>query len=114
MYMTRRLSQYRSNPKSLSLPPEGPNLGYLVVQDEENETYSCFGLCKEPDPYLDHLPFPQNRNRNLTIRSGRVFLDVNFFPVLNQPLSRNHYYLIEPHGKHKGYFVINKNIDLIV
>ncbi|XP_058192040.1 uncharacterized protein LOC131309416 [Rhododendron vialii] len=60
MYVTRPLSHYLSSPESLSPSPEGPNSGYLVIQDEELETTTCFGLCKTRHP-ID-LPFPQNRN----------------------------------------------------
>lgn len=106
MYVTRPLSHYINNPESLSLPPEGPNSGYLVIQDEESEVYTCFGLCKDRD--LIDLPFPQNKNLTTRYSSGSgkhqhtSHHDVTFFPVLNQPLSSNHYYAIEPHGKHKG------------
>ncbi|CAK9157341.1 unnamed protein product [Ilex paraguariensis] len=99
MYVTRPLSHYIRF-------PEGPNSGYLVLQDDEYQTYSCFGLCK--NRYLAELPFPQNKD--LTIRyytsAGYVQYmsddDVAFIPVLNQPLSSNRYYAIMPHGTHKG------------
>ena len=69
MYVTRPLSLYRKSPDALSLPPpEGPNSGYLVLQDEESETTSCFGLCKERD--IRDLPFPQDKN--LTVRYSTV------------------------------------------
>ncbi|KAJ8570085.1 hypothetical protein K7X08_006662 [Anisodus acutangulus] len=106
MYVTRPLSYYQKNPEALSLPPQGPNLGYLVIQDEESETYCCFGLCKNYD-ILD-LPFPQNKK--LTVRYDSVSNDnrtvsrdnVMFIPVLNKPLSSNQYYAINFQGKHKG------------
>lgn len=101
MYVTRFLSHYRNNPESLSLPPEGPNSGYLVIQDQESVIYSCFGLCKDTVRYLTHLPFPHNKF--LTTEFAEIFRYVRFFPLLNQPLSTNLYYVIEPHGKHKGY-----------
>ncbi|CAN4124684.1 unnamed protein product [Withania somnifera] len=59
MYETRPLSYYKKNPDVLLLPPEGPNSGYLVIQDEESETYCCCGLCKDYD-ILD-LPLPQDK-----------------------------------------------------
>lgn len=117
MYVTRPLSHYINNPESLSLPPEGPNSGYLVIQDEESEIYCCFGLCKNRD--LIDLPFPQNKNLTTRYSSGSgenqhtSYHDVTFFPVLNQPLSRNQYYVIEPHGKHKGMaYACSKEEDM--
>jgi len=106
MYVTRPLSQLIQFPNSLSDQPEGPNSGYLVIKDEESETYYCFGLCKNRE--LMDLPFPQNKE--LTIRystgggdqSSVSFDDVMFIPVLNQPLSSNRYYAIKPHGSHRG------------
>ncbi|KAL1807818.1 hypothetical protein ACET3Z_024808 [Daucus carota] len=102
MYVTRPLSYYLNNSKSLSLPPEGPNSGYLVIQDEESEMYSCFGLCKNTD--LNDLPFPQDKNLTTRYSSGEDTYHHNlaFFPVLNQPLSKKRYYVIDAYGKHKG------------
>ncbi|CAI9096346.1 OLC1v1032460C1 [Oldenlandia corymbosa var. corymbosa] len=106
MYVARPRSEYIKNPEALSLPPDGPNSGYLVIQDEESETYSCFGLCKNRS--IQDFPFPQNKV--LTVRyeqsngqSSYVSLnDTILIPVLNLPLSSNRYYAIQPHGKHKG------------
>ncbi|PSR84975.1 Protein of unknown function DUF1262 protein [Actinidia chinensis var. chinensis] len=106
MYVTRPLSLYLRSPESLSLPPEGPNSGYLVLQDEESETTTCFGLCK--NRYIFNLPFPQNKNLIVRYSSGsgddrHVSHDeASFIPVLNQPLSSNRYYAIKPHGSRKG------------
>ncbi|CAK9157338.1 unnamed protein product [Ilex paraguariensis] len=102
MYVTRPLSHYISFPESLSLPPEGPNSGYLVLQDEKSETYTFFGLRK--DRYLADLPFPQNKDLTLRYSNGDDVShdDVSFIPVLNLPLSSNRYYAIKPHGNHKG------------
>ncbi|XAR55879.1 hypothetical protein NMG60_11036112 [Bertholletia excelsa] len=106
MYVTRRLSHFQRSPEALSSPPEGPNSGYLVIQDEESETTCCFGLCK--DCYLRGLPFPQNKNLTVRYSSGSgeneyVSRDeATLIPVLNQPLSSNLYYAIKPHGSHKG------------
>ncbi|GFQ01382.1 hypothetical protein PHJA_002282100 [Phtheirospermum japonicum] len=108
MYVTRRLSQLLKSPEILTAQPssDGPNSGFLVIQDEESETYTCFGCCKRRA--LKNLPFPQNKE--LLIRYTSFVVDkvevsedpVFFIPVLNQPLSSNHYYAIIPHGKHKG------------
>ena len=110
MYVTRLLSRCLRSPDYLSLPPEGPNSGYLVLQDEESETTTCFGLCK--NRYLSDLPFPQNKDLTIRYSSGsgdnRHFshYDIALIPVLNQPLSSNRYYAMKPrgsHGSHKGY-----------
>ncbi|KAH7835792.1 hypothetical protein Vadar_029905 [Vaccinium darrowii] len=107
MYVTRPLSQYLRSPELLSMPPEGPNSGYLVIQDEESETTTCFGLCK--NGYLTDLPFPQNKN--LTVMYTKLgthgnahaySYEATFIPVLNQPLSSNRYYVIKAQGSHKG------------
>lgn len=117
MYVTRPLSHYINNPEYLSLPPEGPNSGYLVIQDEESEIYCCLGLCKDRD--LIDLPFPQNKNLTTRYSSGTgehrhtSYQDVTFFPVLNKPLSSNQYYVIKPHGKHKGMaYACSKEEDM--
>ncbi|PIN10929.1 hypothetical protein CDL12_16474 [Handroanthus impetiginosus] len=103
MYVTRPLSQLLKSPESLTAQPDGPNSGYLVIQDEESETYLCFGLCKNRT--LMELPFPQNKE--VTVRyetgSGDISRDPVFLiPVLDQPLSSNRYYAIVPHGKRQG------------
>ncbi|KAL6969771.1 hypothetical protein U1Q18_029482 [Sarracenia purpurea var. burkii] len=102
MYVTRPISHYRKSPGSLSEQPDGPNSGYLVLQDEESETTTCFGLCK--NRYLIDLPFPQNKNLTLLSGSGDNVSqdDATFIPVLNLPLSSNRYYAIKPHGSRKG------------
>ncbi|XP_055809802.1 uncharacterized protein LOC129880020 isoform X2 [Solanum dulcamara] len=116
MYVTRPMSYYQKNPDALSLPPEGPNSGYLVIQDEESETYCCFGLCKNYD--IMDMPFPQNKKLTVRYTSGsaehrRVSRDdVMFIPVLNKPLSSNQYYAIKHHGKRKGQaFTCSKEED---
>ncbi|GMP58697.1 hypothetical protein CsSME_00022280 [Camellia sinensis var. sinensis] len=78
MYVTRPLSYYLRSPEYLSLPPEGPNSGYL------------------------------NKNLTVRYSSGSgenrhvSYDDATFVPVLNQPLSSNLYYAIKPHGSRKG------------
>ncbi|KAK1423181.1 hypothetical protein QVD17_18476 [Tagetes erecta] len=116
MYTTRSLSYYKSSPEAVYRPPEGPNSGYLVIQDEDSETYSCFGLCK--NRYLAGLPFPQNKILTTRYSSGSgenqhvSYDEVVFIPVLNQPLSSNRYYAIKPHGSRKGEaFTCSKEED---
>ena len=101
MYVTRPLSMYRRDPKSLSLPPpEGPNSGYLVVFDDECETYTCFGLRKRS--LIWNLPFPQNKT--LLVEDGDYSVEALFIPALNQPLSSNRYYaMVMQRGEHQGY-----------
>ena len=114
MYVTRPLSLYRKSTDALPLPPpEGPNSGYLVVNDDEDsETTCCFGLCKESR--IRDLPFPQNKNLVLrytaivgdypSLQRRTSYYEILFIPVLNQPLSSNRYYAIRPQGRHKGWF----------
>jgi hypothetical protein len=103
MYATRLLSMYKRNPSALSdPPPSGPNSGYLVIFDEEAQTYSCFGLCK--DKRIKDFPFPQNKNLAINYSSGEntYYEEAIFLPVLNQPLSSNRYYVIRRKGKNQG------------
>ncbi|KAK1389892.1 hypothetical protein POM88_018070 [Heracleum sosnowskyi] len=107
MYVTRFLSHYENNPESLSLPPEGPNSGYLVIQDEEAETSSWFGSSK--NRYLKGLPLPYNNistiRTHFSANHGVYTRDVVFIPVINQPLSCNRYYAVLADGglgKSKG------------
>jgi len=107
MYATRLLSMYKMNPSALSdPPPSGPNSGYLVILDEEAQTYCCFGLCKEYR--IKNFPFPQNKTVtiNYTVRKDRYIEEAMFIPVLNQPLSSNRYYVIRTTGKYEGYVFI--------
>ncbi|KAB1206512.1 hypothetical protein CJ030_MR7G000032 [Morella rubra] len=106
MYVTRPLSMYQKHPDSLSLPPpEGPSSGILVIQDEEAEPTCCFGMCKTGE--IKELPFPQNKSLELRYTIGigyertSHFHNVTFIPVLNQPLSSNCYYAVQPYGKHR-------------
>ncbi|KAK3195385.1 hypothetical protein Dsin_026695 [Dipteronia sinensis] len=107
MYVTRPLSMYKKIPAALqSPPPEGPNSGILVILDEEAEPTCFFGTFKSNE--LPGLPFPQNKN--LKIRhttstsngSSSSYYKVVFIPALNQPLSSNLYYAIQPRGSHIG------------
>ncbi|KAL5078823.1 hypothetical protein RYX36_007244 [Vicia faba] len=112
MYVTRPLSMYNKSKEALSLPPpEGPNSGILVIQDNDLEPTSCFGLGKYHQ--VKGLPFPQNMNLELFYRSGislnrnTRYHHVAFIPVLNQPLSSNKYYVVHLHGKKRGEAYIN-------
>lgn len=108
MYVTRFLSHYEKNPESLSVPPEGPNSGYLVIQDEEEaETSSWFRSSK--NRYLKSLPFPCNNistiRTHYSANHGPSTRDVVFIPVINQSLSCNRYYAVAAGGgleKSKG------------
>ncbi|KAK6133793.1 hypothetical protein DH2020_032504 [Rehmannia glutinosa] len=107
MYVTRPLSQLLKSPDILTAPPDGPNSGYLVIQDEESESYSCFGCCKKRT--VKDLPVPQDKELivRYTQSTPGQGIDTSedpllLIPVLNQPLSSNRYYAIVPHGRHKG------------
>ncbi|PON44535.1 hypothetical protein PanWU01x14_266130 [Parasponia andersonii] len=102
MYVTRPLSLLRRHPELLTLPPqEGPNSGYLVLFDEECETTTCFGLCK--DRSIRSLPFPQNKNLTIFYSVGdySYYDNVIFILVLDQPFCSDTYYVIQRQGKHK-------------
>ncbi|KAM6548088.1 hypothetical protein CsatB_019764 [Cannabis sativa] len=110
MYVTKALSLLRRCPELVSSAPnEGPSSGYLVLFDQECETTTCFGLCKETS--IEGLPFPQNKDLSVTHttsngnnNSSQTSYDqVVFIPVLDQPLSSNRYYVIRRQGTHKGY-----------
>ncbi|XP_027362170.1 uncharacterized protein LOC113869867 [Abrus precatorius] len=118
MYVTRPLSLYKKSIEALSVPPpEGPNSGILVIQDEELKPTSCFGLGELHE--VKELPFPQNLNLELFYRSGislnrtTHYHHVAFIPVLNQPLSSNKYYVIQLNGKKRGeVYISSKEEDL--
>ncbi|KAL3644618.1 hypothetical protein CASFOL_009798 [Castilleja foliolosa] len=105
MYVTRRLSQVLKSPEIFTSQPssDGPNSGYLVIQDDDSEMYTCFGCCKKRA--FKGCSFPQNKEFLIryTISDGgdnKVSLDhVFLIPVLNQPLSSNRYYAIAPNGE---------------
>ncbi|KAK2428404.1 hypothetical protein QL285_026927 [Trifolium repens] len=111
MYAARLLSMYKRNPSALSdPPPSGPNSGYLVILDEEAQTYSCFGLC-EDDEIID-FPFPQNKNLTMiSSLSDSTIEAAMFLPVLNQPLSSNRYYVIKTTGKNQGKAITSSRED---
>ncbi|RYR79790.1 hypothetical protein Ahy_A01g004598 isoform E [Arachis hypogaea] len=108
MYSTRPRSLLKKDVNALSEAPssEGPNSGYLVLQDEAAQSYWFFGLLKNRN--ISHFPFPQSKNLTVsyTVGSGdgsTTYYDkVMFIPVLNQPLSSNRYYVIWRKGKHQG------------
>ncbi|XP_073525560.1 uncharacterized protein [Phyllobates terribilis] len=103
MYVTRPLSLYQNNPSATTLPPpEGPNGGYLVLQDDTSTPRQFFGLFK--DSKIKTFPFPQNKLHVVTHDSGETtdHFPVYFIPAVNLPLSSNVYYAIKAKGKHKG------------
>lgn len=59
MYVTRLIPHCKRKAEFLSLVPEGPNSGYLVIQDEEADTYSCFQSSK--NRYLQSPLFLRTR-----------------------------------------------------
>ncbi|KMT08389.1 hypothetical protein BVRB_6g140680 [Beta vulgaris subsp. vulgaris] len=106
MYTTRPLSLYKNSPEAISVPPEGPNSGYLVLQDEDSTPTCCFGLCN--NPAIKDLPFPQNRRLSIQYTtsngesSSTSYDEVYLIPVINHPLSSNRYYAIKADGRRKG------------
>lgn len=93
MYSTLKLSRLLHCPETVSSPPDGPNSGYLVIQDDYESQHSCFATCTE---YLTALPLPQNKELRILHRPFFII------PVLNQPLSSNRYYFIQAKGDHIG------------
>ncbi|KNA03013.1 hypothetical protein SOVF_213210, partial [Spinacia oleracea] len=95
-----------NTPEAISLPPEGPNSGYLVLRDEESTPTYIFGLIKGSS--INDLPFPQNKRLSIRYKSGvgknshTSFDEVYLIPVINQPLSSNRYYAIKADGNSKG------------
>lgn len=108
--MTRTLSQLRKSPDLISSLPHGPNSGYLVIQDEESESYAFFGLIMNRT--IKDLMFPQNKELNVHY-GGDLMDSVFLIPALNQPLSSNLYYAIDPNSKHIGYVFIQIYILLM-
>ncbi|XP_010681354.2 uncharacterized protein LOC104896317 [Beta vulgaris subsp. vulgaris] len=106
MYTTKPLSLYKDSPEAISLPPEGPNSAYLVVEDAKSTPTTCdMCLCT---PSIKEMPFPQNKLLQLAIYhdTGDLpyysYYTLYLIPVINQPLSSNRYYAIKTDGRHKG------------
>ncbi|GAU20750.1 hypothetical protein TSUD_239440 [Trifolium subterraneum] len=77
MYAARLLSMYRRNPSALSdPPPSGPNSGYLVILDEEAQTYCCFGSCEDDE--ITDFPFPQNKNLTMISSLGDSIIENSY------------------------------------
>ncbi|CAL5396484.1 unnamed protein product [Camellia sinensis] len=109
MYVTRLLSHLQSSPESLSLPSDGPNSGFLVIQDKNSDTTTFFGLLK--NRYVKDLPLPQNKELHVEYSSDDE--ETTFVPVVNKPLSSNLYYALKPHRSHKGEaYVCSKEEDM--
>lgn len=112
MYVTRPLSLYRDSPSVSMPPPEGPNSGILVIQDQEENaelrSSRWCGLFKKKES-VKTAPFPQNKILQLThsAEAGEFEYSESVYavmiPVLNQPLSSNQYYIINARGNRKGY-----------
>ncbi|CAA7039294.1 unnamed protein product [Microthlaspi erraticum] len=116
MYITRRLSEYRSNPTELS---QGPNSGVLVIQDQDPKIRAtcCFGSWLVVDSCSSGLPLAQNLKLAVSFNVGgddSTRDPVMFIPVLDKPLSSNYYYAIKRRGKQSGEaFVSAKEEDIV-
>ncbi|CAI9096132.1 OLC1v1032212C1 [Oldenlandia corymbosa var. corymbosa] len=119
MYVARARSEYIKNPEALSELPDGPNSGYLVIQDgEDSSETSCSGLCL--NLRLKSLPFPQNIK--LGLRSDLLITcdipqssleNIILIPVLNLPLSSKTYYAVIPNGEYQGQaFTCSRESDM--
>ncbi|VVA91216.1 unnamed protein product [Arabis nemorensis] len=108
MYITRTLSEYWKNPSELTQPPpEGPNSGILVIQDQDLQTRvtCCFRSCLVTNSSLTGLPLPQNLKLAARFNYGEddgTRDPVLFIPILDKPLSSNRYYAINRRGKRSG------------
>ncbi|XP_010476350.1 PREDICTED: uncharacterized protein LOC104755634 [Camelina sativa] len=117
MYITRRLSEYQRNPAELTRPPpEGPNSGILVIQDQDKHRRAtcCFSSWLVLETCLSGLPLPQNLKLAVTFNIGgddATRDPVVFIPVLDKPLSSNCYYAIKRRGKHSGKAAGNAKED---
>ncbi|XP_038892872.1 uncharacterized protein LOC120081783 [Benincasa hispida] len=121
MYVTRPLSLYRESPSSISMPPpEGPNSGILVIQDQKEDaelrSSKWCGMFKKKES-VKMLPFPQNKILRLThsVEAGEFEYSESVYavliPVLNKPLSSNQYYIINARGARKGLACTNSKED---
>ncbi|WOL16401.1 hypothetical protein Cni_G25188 [Canna indica] len=107
MYTTKPLAIVKNSPHAVP-PLAGPNSGYLLLRDEEAEPNPtcCWGLCE--DRRVRELPFPQNRILTITYTQANGQSTTTyeapalFVPVLDKPLSSNHYYVIVAKGSKKG------------
>ncbi|KAJ4758613.1 DUF1262 family protein (DUF1262) [Rhynchospora pubera] len=108
MYTTKRLAEFKATQEAaLQLPPEGPNSGYAVINDDAHGVISscCWGLFRYPiEPRVFDLPFHQNKILKVshTDGDGGTTQRVLFVPVMNLPLSANRYYVVIAEGQHKG------------
>ncbi|XP_004135417.1 uncharacterized protein LOC101216291 [Cucumis sativus] len=120
MYVTRPLSLYRDSPSVSMPPPEGPNSGILVIQDQEENaelrSSRWCGLFKKKES-VKTAPFPQNKILQLThsAEAGEFEYSESVYavmiPVLNQPLSSNQYYIINARGNRKGLACTSSKAD---
>ncbi|KAJ8448193.1 hypothetical protein Cgig2_025117 [Carnegiea gigantea] len=96
MYATRPLCLYKSHPDLLSVPPEGPGSGYLILEDADDVGYITTWSGKKTREPIKDLPFPQNKLLTVEYTSGEDnYVDkAAFIPVVDQLLSSNRYYVI--------------------
>ncbi|XP_074276832.1 uncharacterized protein LOC141600489 [Silene latifolia] len=105
MYTTKSLTRCKKSRNTLSQLPEGPNSGYLVIEDEDDNTVPTYNNPKpSKKPPIISLPFPQNKLLTIDGKDDEYSYRTNIYliPVVNQPLSSNLYYVIETDGKHEG------------
>ncbi|KAL9254176.1 hypothetical protein AKJ16_DCAP03514 [Drosera capensis] len=109
------LGGYRYQEIARLPPPEGPNSGYLVVEDEESVPTCCFGTCTNPT--VEGLPMPQNKRIDVRHGSGKRKTSdwVFFVPVVGTALSENRYYAVKADGwRGKGEVYTSRREDTMV
>ncbi|XP_074276828.1 uncharacterized protein LOC141600486 [Silene latifolia] len=111
------INQYecKTSRAALSQPPEGPNSGYLVIEDDKPASNSYFKSYKNPGTIIKGLPFPQNKGLSIEYQDDEYTYQskVYLIPVINQPLSSNLYYVIQADGKHQGIVPISNGNNIV-
>ncbi|KAJ8448196.1 hypothetical protein Cgig2_025120 [Carnegiea gigantea] len=115
MFVTRPLCLYKSHPDLLSVPPEGPGSGYLILEDADDVGYITTWSGKKTREPIKDLPFPQNKLLTVEYTSGEDnYVDeAAFIPFVDQLLSSNRYYVIVAKDDDKKGYVNNLHANKV-